>query len=230
MTQKIDKYGVEAQFIRSDIMKIAVFGASGGIDKFVLKHALDKGFGVVAYVRNPSKVKISHKNLIVTTGELNDYENIKKAITGCDAVISTLGVPMKFTYESMDSLAGHKNIIKAMKEVGVSRLIDWATPSVHYSKDARSFITIIPGIMATILFPKAKKEIITIADAIQSENLDWTIVRFMAPKDTPYTGNVKVGFGYKKMNFSIAREDIAAFMVKQIESSEYIHSMPIIGS
>ena len=94
---------------------------------------------------------------------------------------------------------------------------------MHYSKDTRSFITIIPGVLAGIAFPKAKKEIIAIADAIQSANLDWTIVRFMAPKDTPYTGKVKVkvkvGFGNKKMSFNIAREDIAAFMVRQVESS-----------
>jgi len=211
-------------------MKIAVFGASGGIGKFIVKHALDKGYEVNAYVRNPSKLKLSHENLMIITGELNDYKSIKQAISGCHAVISSVGVPMKFTYESMDSLEGHKNIIKAMKELGVSRLIDWSTPSVHYTKDSRSFITIVPGIMAGILFPKAKKEIISIADAIQSANLNWTLVRFMAPKDTPYTGNVKVGFGNKKMSFNIAREDIAAFMVNQVTSSEYMHSMPIIGS
>ncbi|HFJ9472460.1 NAD(P)-dependent oxidoreductase [Bacillus cereus group sp. MYBKT111-2] len=211
-------------------MKIAVFGATGGIGKFVVKHALEKGYEVNAYARNPHKLNLSHDKLTVFPGDLNEYENIKHAITGCNAVIIALGVSMKFTYKSMDSLEGHKNIIKAMKELGVSRIIDWATPSVHYSKDARSFITIIPGIMAGILFSKAKKEIIAITDAIQSANLDWTIVRFMAPKDSPYTGKVKVGFGDKKMSFNIAREDIAAFMVKQVESSEYMHSMPIIGS
>ena len=211
-------------------MKIAIFGASGGIGKFVVKHALNKGYNVNAYVRNQSKLKLSNKNLTVITGELNDYESIKEAITDCEAVISVLGVPMKFTYKSMDSLEGHINIIKAMKELGISRLIDWATPSVHYPKDSRSIITIIPGIMAGILFPKAKKEIIAITDAIQSANLDWTIIRFMAPQNTTFIGKVKVSFGDNKMNFSIAREDIAKFMVDQLESSEYIHSMPIIGS
>ena len=52
----------------------------------------------------------------------------------------------------------------------------------------------------------------------------------MAPKDTSYTGNVKVGFGDTKMSFNIAREDIAGFIVEQVESLEYIHFMPIIGS
>lgn len=211
-------------------MKIAVFGATGGIGKFVVKHGLEHGYEINAYVRDPQKFMHTNRNLTILKGQLYEYENIKQAIIGCDAVISTLGVPMKFSYESMDSLAGHRNIIKAMKELNVSRLIDWATPSVHYSKDRTSFITIVPGIMAGILFPQAKKEIIAIADAIQAADLDWTIVRFMAPKDTPFTGNVKVGFGDTKMNFNIAREDIAAFMVRQVESLDYLHSMPIIGS
>jgi len=64
-------------------MKITIFGASGGIGKFVVKHALDKGYCVTAYVRNVSKLKIFHENLTVITGELTNYKCIKKAITGC---------------------------------------------------------------------------------------------------------------------------------------------------
>ena len=41
-------------------MKIAIFGASGGIGKFVVKRALDKEYKVTAFVRNPSKLDISH--------------------------------------------------------------------------------------------------------------------------------------------------------------------------
>lgn len=211
-------------------MKIAIFGATGGIGKFVLQYSLEQGYEVNAYVRNPKKINISHENLLVIEGQLDDYEKIKQAIKGCDAVISTLGVPMKFTYQSMDSLKAHKNIIKAMQELNVSRLIDWATPSVSFKNDKRSFITVVPGIMASIVFPKAKKEIVKIATEIKSSNLDWTIVRFMAPKNTKYTGEIKVGFGDIKMNFNISRADIAYFMVQQVSSNKYIHSMPIIGS
>lgn len=76
----------------------------------------------------------------------------------------------------------------------------------------------------------AKKEIIGIADMITASKLKWTIVRFMAPKDTPFIGSVKVGFGDTKMNFNISREDIGAFMVEQLSSNTYEYSMPIIGS
>jgi len=211
-------------------MKVIVFGASGGIGKFAVKHALDKGYEVIAYLRHPEKLKIEHEKLTVIKGEINDYDEMKYAIDGCNAVIWCVGIPMK-RYEHMDSLEGHKNLLKAMEECKVSRLIDWATPSVCFEKDKKSFITVVPGIMAGIAFPMAKKELISIAAEItRSKHINWTIVRFMAPKNSKYTGNVKVGFGDTKMSFNISREDIGAFMVEQLSSSKYEYSMPIIGS
>lgn len=76
----------------------------------------------------------------------------------------------------------------------------------------------------------AKKEVAEIGKLVQASGLDWTLVRFMTPKDTPYTGNVKAGFGDVKMRFVISGEDIGSFMVEQVESRQYLHSMPIIGS
>lgn len=52
----------------------------------------------------------------------------------------------------------------------------------------------------------------------------------MAPKNSPFTQQIKVGFGDVKLNFNISREDIAYFMVNQISNNKYLHSMPIIGS
>jgi putative NADH-flavin reductase len=210
-------------------MKVIIFGASGGIGNFAVQHALEKGYEVKAFLRNPSKLTIKHKNLTTVQGEINNYSDIKNAIFDCDAVIWCVGIPMK-KYKHMESLDGHENLLKAMNECGIERLIDWATPSVRFKKDKKSFITVVPGFMAGILFPMAKKEIICISDMITASNLKWTIVRFMAPKDTPFTGNVKVGFGDIKMSFNISREDIGAFMVEQLSNKTYEYSMPIIGS
>lgn len=210
-------------------MKIAIFGAAGGIGKFAVKHALDKGYQVNAYLRDKSKLTLEHENLIVVQGEINDYESVNKAVKGCDAVIWCVGIPMK-KYAGMPSLEGHKVLIKVMKDCGVSRLIDWATPSVPFKNDKKSFITVVPGLLAGILYKQGKAELIAIGELVANSGLDWTLVRFLAPKDTPYTGKVKVGFGDVKMSFNISRSDIAGFMVEQVTDRQYIHSMPIIGS
>ena len=67
---------------------------------------------------------------------------------------------MKLGYEDISSIEAHKNIIKAMKETNVKRLIYWSTPSIKYSEDKASFVTIIQGIMASLFLSKAKKVLI----------------------------------------------------------------------
>lgn len=211
-------------------MNVIIFGATGGIGKWAVKHALEKGYQVTAYVRSPDKVKQQDEHLTVVKGEISDYEAMRSAMKGQDAVIWCVGIPMKNKLVHFESKKGHENLLRAMNEARVKRLIDWGTPSIHFEKDKKSFITVVPGIMAGILFSKAKAEMVAIGQMLKKSDLDWTMVRFLMPKDTAYTGKVKVGFGNVKMNFTISREDIGAFMVNQIEDKMYIQSMPIIGS
>ena len=211
-------------------MNVIIFGATGGIGKWAVKHALEKGYHVTAYVRNRQKMTNRDDKLTIVQGEIFDYDKVRSALAGQDAVIWCVGIPMKNKQVKGESKRGHEILLKAMKEQGVKRLIDWGTPSVAFDQDKKSFITVVPGIMAAIMFHKAKAEMIAIGEMLKKSDLDWTMVRFMMPQDTPYTGKVNVGFGDVKMNFAISREDIGAFMVDQIESKKYIRSMPIIGS
>ncbi len=211
-------------------MNVLIFGASGGIGKWAIHYALQNGHQVTAYVRHPEKMQIADDHLTIMQGELTDKEKITRALSGQDAVIWCVGIPMKRSYPGMNSLEGHRVLIQAMKEQGVKRLIDWGAPSIQSPQDRKSFITIVPGILAGIAFPQAKKEMVSIGKLLQTSSLDWTLVRFMAPKNAPYTGKVKVGFGDVKMKFSISRADIGAFMVEQVNSGCYIGLMPIIGS
>lgn len=211
-------------------MNVIIFGATGGIGRWAVKHALLRGHRVTAYVRNPQKIMEISDKLTVIQGEIHDEQKMKRALSGQDAVVWCVGIPMKKSYHKMESLEGHKTLIKAMEANHVKRLVDWGTPSVHFKQDKKSWITVVPGILAGLVFTEAKKEMVAIAKALQESNLDWTIVRFVAPKNTCYTGNVRVGFGETKMKFSISREDIGAFMIKMLDSDAYIHSMPIIGS
>lgn len=211
-------------------MNVIIFGATGGIGRWAVQHALQSGYHVTAYVRNAQKITQTNKNLMVIQGDIHDQREMTKALSGQDAVVWCVGIPMKKSYQNMESLEGHKTLLKAMEANQVKRLVDWGTPSIHFQQDKKSLITVVPGIMAGFLFPQAKKEMLAIAKLLQESNLDWTLVRFVAPQNTCYTGKAKVGFGDTKMKFSISREDIGAFMIKMLDSDAYIRSMPIIGS
>jgi putative NADH-flavin reductase len=211
-------------------MRVIIFGATGGIGKWALKHALEKGHEVTAYVRNPSKKTIEHEHLTVIKGEISDSAAMMEALKGQEAVIWCIGVNMNDKLVKDDELRGHENLLKAMKANGVRRLIDWATTSVKAEGDKWSLATILPPIIATFRYPNGKRELKAIAELVKASDTDWTIVRFLGPTDKPGTGEVKVSFGDRSLNFFIPREDIAGFMVNQLENKAFIRRMPIIGT
>jgi putative NADH-flavin reductase len=210
-------------------MKIAVFGASGAIGRLFVDLALKEGHTVNQYSRKKEGLPQS-ENAKVVIGELTDYNPIKEAIRGTDAVVSFLGPALKRSYPGTPITSGHENIIRAMKEVGVSRFITIATPAVKFEKDCTSVATVLPKIMARLFLPKPYQEIVAVGELTKSSGLDWTVVRFIAPTDGEPKGNVKVTFGDKKIGMKITRADIAAFVLKELSNREFVRSMPIIGS
>ena len=211
-------------------MTITVFGASGKIGRLLVQQAIGKGYKVKAYIRDKQSFPVSDENITLIEGTLDNKPQIQNAVTGADAVISLLGPPLKFWYKGTPVADGHANIVAAMKAAGVTRFITIATPSVKSPKDTSSVATVLPGIMARIIFPKPYIEIVKVGDVVKTSGLDWTIVRFIAPNDKEPAGNVKVSFGETKIGFSISRADITSFVLQQVQSKEFIRDMPIIGS
>jgi putative NADH-flavin reductase len=72
------------------LMKLTIFGATGGTGKQLIEQALAAGNEVVAFARTPSKINTSHEHLAIVRGELADPAAIERAIRGADAVISML--------------------------------------------------------------------------------------------------------------------------------------------
>ncbi|MCT4619589.1 MAG: NAD(P)H-binding protein [Marinisporobacter sp.] len=211
-------------------MTIAVFGASGAIGKLLVKKALNDGYKIKAYVRNPKKIDFSHPNLTVVEGELNEYEKIKTFIRDTDVVISTLGPSMDRNATGTPVLDGHINIIKAMKNENKSRFITLGTPSIKFEKDKKSLVSVLAPILGRLFVPNGYKEMVLLGNEVKYSNLNWTIVRILSPVNEDTSSDIKVTFGDKKIKWKISRKNIASFMLDQVKDSQYTKSMPIIGS
>ena len=211
-------------------MKVVIFGATGGIGKWALKHALERGHEVTAFVRSPQKVKIQHDCLALFKGDVTRREDYMEALKGQEAVIWCIGMPLSKTDKGFTTVDAHRYLIEAMQANGIKRVIDWATPSLHSERDKWSIATFVPLMAGLTLLREGHNQFIAYSKMYKEANLDWTIVRFCMPTDNPYTGKVNVGFGEKHIGMAISREDIGAFMVSQLNSNEFIHQMPIVGS
>jgi hypothetical protein len=73
-------------------MKICIIGASGKLGTYMVRHALDRGHEVVGVCRerSVSKLEAFKGRITVIPGATNDRQVIKKAVAGCDGVLTVL--------------------------------------------------------------------------------------------------------------------------------------------
>ncbi len=73
-------------------MKVCIVGASGKLGRYMVKHALDRNYEVVGVCRERSisKLDIFKGRITVIPGATNNREVIKRAVSGCDGVLTVL--------------------------------------------------------------------------------------------------------------------------------------------
>ena len=85
--------------------------------------------------------------------------------------------------------------------------------------------------MAKRFLRRAYDELVGMSVIVTSSRLDWTIVRFLAPKDGPAKGRVRQGFyGQDKLGFNVSRADLAAFTAAQVDDDRYVGAAPAISN
>jgi nucleoside-diphosphate-sugar epimerase len=101
-------------------MKIAVFGATGGVGRLVVEQAIAGGHDVVAVVRDPTRAPLATPFI---TADLQSAlpHTLEAAVSGADAVVSAIGPPSN----SRAGIAstGTRAIVNAMGTTGVSRIV-----------------------------------------------------------------------------------------------------------
>jgi putative NADH-flavin reductase len=212
-------------------VKLTVFGATGGTGKQLIEQALAERNDVISYARNPTKFTLRYEHLTVVQGELHDRVNIERAVNGADAVVSQLGPRPGEGYKSKPLLLGIQNIIGAMKQSGVDRLIVVSTPSAAAPDDLPDFKYKVLVFLIRSLMRPAYEEIVNVARAVQNSGLDWTIVRVSILNNNPKSNEVRAGYlGKGEVGVRISRADIAGFILKELKNGKYINQMPVISN
>lgn len=201
--------------------KLVIFGATGGTGKELVQQAIDNGYQVSAFVRNPEKLKMRDANLQILKGDVLHYDDVLQAVKNQDVVLCSLGMPafIKTTLRA----DGTANIVKAMKEAGVKRLICQTSLGFGDSKD------VLPWHMKYIIVPfilnNAFRDHELQESIIEKSGLDWTIVRPGNMTNGKLTGKYKVGFKpTEKIKLKISRTDVAQFMLKLIGRKDYFYT------
>lgn len=204
-------------------MKIAIFGATGGTGRALVKQALAAGDSVRALVRNPTDLDVQHENLTVVPGDVQDVNAVRETIRGTQAVLCSLGN----TANNPDFIVskGTAVILDAMRELDVKRIVVVSSMGVGDSRDQVGllFKIIMKTVLRKVMQDKERQE-----KMVKESGLNWTIVRPAGLNSGPKTERYVHGTDPEIQSRSISRADVADFVLKQLRYDNYVQQTPAV--
>ncbi|MBT8049842.1 MAG: NAD(P)H-binding protein [Gammaproteobacteria bacterium] len=208
---------------------ILVIGASRGIGLETVKCALADGHRVRAFARSADQIQLDDPNLERFTGDAMKEADVRGALADMDAVIQTLGVKagpeMVIRGTKLFSKAT-RVLVQAMQAEGVSRLVALTGFGTGDSRNQGGCLYDLGfnAVLGRVYDDKNVQE-----HLIRSSDLAWTIARPVILTDRPATLRYRVVLDPDDWSpGTIARADVADFLVKQVASGEYLHKAPVL--
>jgi len=209
-------------------MKILVIGATGGTGRCVVENALRAGHEVTAFARTPEKITLQHDRLRVVSGDALQADTVLRAMQGQQAVICALG-PAAGTAPGSIISEGVRNIIQAMAQAGVRRLVFESGIMVGEGRGLsainRLLLSIFRALNRALYEDKVRAE-----ELVCKSGLDWIIVRPPKLKNMPGRDNYRIGHALNiNLPAGLAHADVADFMVKSATADTHLQQKVEIG-
>lgn len=206
---------------------IALFGATGKTGRRVLDRALAAGHDVRALVRDPAKLTSSDPRLTVITGDVLDADAVSRAVEGSDVVLSLFG-QVKGSPRTLQT-DGTRNVVDAMKAHGVTRLVTLSGGGLRADEDRPG----VPDKLIKLALKTLAGHVLADAEGhlevLQASGLEWTVVRGPRLTEDPGKGSYRVGWVGVNASTKISRDDLADFILTQIDDRTFIGRMPFIS-
>lgn len=213
-------------------MKVCIVGASGKLGRYLIQHALARGYEVVGVCRARSATKLDDVRGRITlfTGATDDRAVIAKAVAGCDGVLTVL-VPFGRRYSS-----GTAQAVLDLAPPG-ARLVfscGW-----HITRDGRDvFSSRLKREIAIATAISRVIRVVSIDDQVEAcrrifaSDTRWTVVRGSDLEEGESEGlpvwSRHVGDAVLLSNRT-RRVDFALFMVAALTDDSLVHEAPAIN-
>ena len=213
-------------------MRVCIVGASGKLGKYMVQHALDRGYEVVAVCREQSVGKLAQfeGRITIVPGATDDREVIERAVAGCDGVLVVLVPRGVHGYSSGTAQA----------------VLDYAQPGArlvfscgwHITRDGQDVYSWKLKAIVKVFGPLARlARFADLDDQVEAcrrvfaSDTRWTVVRGSDLEEGESQGlpvwSRHVGDPILESNMT-RRVDFALFMVAALENDELVHEAPAI--
>jgi hypothetical protein len=214
------------------IKKVCIVGASGKLGRYMVQHALQRGYEVVGVCRERSVAKLDDfkGRIAIVPGQTNEPEVIRKAVQGCDGVLTVL-VPWGMQHYSTGT---------------AQAVLDFAPPGARlifscgwhisrdgqdvYSRSFKAFEKIMGGVGRLFRVVDLDDQVEACRRVFASDTR-WTVVRGSDLEEGESQGlpvwSRHVGDPILASNIT-RRVDFALFMVEALKNDQLIHEAPAI--
>ena len=213
-------------------MRICIVGASGKLGKYMVQHALDRGYEVVAVCRDKSVGKLAEfeGRINIVPGATDDREVIKRAVAGCDGVLVVL-VPRGVRGYS----SGTAQAVLDHAEPGARLVFSCGWHITRDGQDVYSWrlkaLVNVAGRLARLARVVDLDDQVEAAQRIFASDTRWTVVRGSDLEEGDSQGlpvwSRHVGDPVLESNIT-RRVDFALFMVEALEDDDLVHEAPAI--
>jgi putative NADH-flavin reductase len=193
-------------------MRVAIFGGTGGVGRWLLAIARENGDHVKLLVRNRRTLPADLGAIGVIEGDVRDSEAVATTVGGCDVVFSALGsdgIGATTLYSEAT-----RNIIAAMRGTGATRLLVVSSAGVDDDPNMNFFSR---RIFLPLVLNKVLADMRVMEREIEASGLVWTIVRPGRLTDGPRTGLYRANDRFvPEKGREISRADVADFMYRVV--------------
>jgi uncharacterized protein YbjT (DUF2867 family) len=213
------------------VATVLIMGASRGIGLETVKAALEAGQSVRALARSARRIPLDHPKLDKMAGDALEMATVKRALTGVDAVIQSLGVSAgpEIIFEPTRLFSKATQVlVAAMEEAGIKRLICVTGLGAGDSRGSGGFLysVALHLLLGRIYDDKDVQERI-----VRRSKLDWVIVRPVILTSGLRTKAYRALVDPRDWTCGfISRADVADFLVKQIDNDDFLHKTPVLTS
>jgi putative NADH-flavin reductase len=204
-------------------MKIVVFGANGQTGRLLTRQTLAAGHEIVAVTRQPDAFPVHHDRLTVAGADVHDATAVDRAVTGADAVLSTLGVPFARKPITVYS-EGARAIIAAMTRHGVGRLVvvsSSATEPHRHAEGGFLLNRVLQPLVVATIGKSTYSDMRVMEGLVRDSGLEWTVMRPSGLFDAPRVSRYALHEDRAPGVFT-SRADLAAGLLAQATDTRFL--------